>query len=57
MVGIVPINLNVTADTTGLRMKFNNTRALSLDMHDSDANKFYKLDSAFFDFDLFTVGS
>ena len=57
ILGIMPINLNVTADTTGLRMKFNNTRALSLDMHRTDEEKFYKLDSAFFDFDLFTVGS
>ena len=57
MLGIMPINLNVTADTTGLRMKFNNTRALSLDMHGTDDEKFYKLDVAFFDFDLFAVGS
>ena len=57
ILGIMPINLNVTADTTGLRMKFNNTKALSLDMHDSNANEIFKLDSAFFDFDLFTVGS
>ena len=57
ILGIMPINLNVTADTTGLRMKFNNTRALSLDMHRSEEEEFYKLDSAFFDFDLFTVGS
>ena len=53
----MPINLDINIDTTGLRMKFNNTRALSLDMHDSDANEIFKLDSAFFDFDLFTVGS
>ena len=57
MLGIMPINLNVTADTTGLRMKFNNTRALSLDMHGTDNEKFYKLDVAFFDFDLTAVGS
>ena len=57
MLGIMPINLNVTADTTGLRMKFNNTRALSLDMHGTDDEKFYKLDVAFFDFDLTAVGS
>ena len=57
ILGIMPINLNVTADTTGLRMKFNNTRALSIDMHDSNANEIFKLDSAFFDFDLFNVGS
>ena len=56
MLGIMPINLNVTADTTGLRMKFNNTRALSIDMSSTN-NVIYKLDSAFFDFDLFTVGS
>ena len=57
ILGIMPINLNVTADTTGLRMKFNNTKALSLDMHDENPNELFKLDSAFFDFDLFTVGS
>ena len=57
ILGIMPINLNVTADTTGLRMKFNNTRALSLDMHGTDDEKFYKLDVAFFDFDLTAVGS
>ena len=51
----MPINLNVNTDTTGLRMKFNNTRALSIDMSTSN-NVIYKLDSAFFDFDLTTVG-
>jgi hypothetical protein len=55
IVGIMPINLNVNTDTTGLRMKFNNTRALSIDMSSTD-NVIYKLDSAFFDFDLTTVG-
>ena len=55
IVGIMPINLNVNTDTTGLRMKFNNTRALSIDMSSTN-NVIYKLDSAFFDFDLTTVG-
>ena len=36
-------------------MKFNNTRALSIDMSSTN-NVIYKLDSAFFDFDLTTVG-
>ena len=55
IVGIMPINLDINIDTTGLRMKFNNTRALSIDMSSTD-NVIYKLDSAFFDFDLTTVG-
>ena len=56
IMGIMPINLNINTNTTGLRMKFNNTRALSMDMHDNNANEIFKLDTAFFDFDLTAVG-
>ena len=42
ILGIMPINLDITTNTTGLRMKFNNTRALSMDMHDNNANEIFK---------------
>ena len=49
--GIMPLDLKITPDTTGIQISYNNTRGISLDMS-STSNQMYKFDSAFFDFDL-----
>jgi len=49
--GIMPLDLKITPETTGIQIKYNNTRGLTLDMS-STSNQMYKFDSAFFDFDL-----
>jgi hypothetical protein len=53
--GIMPLDLKITPDTTGIQLSYNNTRGISLDMSGT-SNRMYKFDSAFFDFDLTTVG-
>ena len=52
--GIMPLDLKITPDTTGIQIKYNNTRGLTLDMS-STTNQMYKFDSAFFDFDLLAL--
>ena len=49
--GIMPLDLKITPETTGIQISYNNTRGISLDMS-STTNQMYKFDSAFFDFDL-----
>jgi hypothetical protein len=49
--GIMALDLKITPDTTGIQIKYNNTRGLTLDMG-STSNRMYKFDSAFFDFSL-----
>ena len=49
--GIMPLDLKITPDTTGIQLSYNNTRGISLDMSGT-SNRMYKFDSAFFDFDL-----
>ena len=49
--GIMPLNLKITAETTGIQIKYNNTRGISLDMS-STSNRMFKFDSAFFDFNV-----
>ena len=53
--GIMPLDLKITPDTTGIQISYNNTRGIGLDMSGT-SNRIYKFDSAFFDFDLTTVG-
>ena len=48
--GIMPLDLKITPDTTGIQIKYNNTRGLTLSMGNS--NVMTQFDSAFFDFDL-----
>ena len=48
--GIMPLDLEITPDTTGIQIKYNNTRGISLTMGNS--NVMTQFDSAFFDFDL-----
>ena len=48
--GIMALDLKITPDTTGIQIKYNNTRGVSLAMESS--NVMEKFDSAFFDFDL-----
>ena len=48
--GIMPLDLKITPDTTGIQIKYNNTRGLTLFMESS--NVIEKFDSAFFDFSL-----
>ena len=48
--GIMPLDLKITPDTTGIQIKYNNTRGISLTMGNS--NVMTQFDSAFFDFDL-----
>ena len=55
LLGVMPMNLEVTKDTVGLQIKFNNTRALNIDMSDSTDGHFFKWDMAFFDFELTAV--
>ena len=49
--GIMPIDLKITPNTTGIQIRYNNTRGISLDMS-TTSNQMYKFDSAYFDFDL-----
>jgi len=49
--GIMPLDLKITPETTGIQISYNNTRGISLDMS-STSNQMYKFDSAFFDFSL-----
>jgi len=49
--GIMPLDLKITPETTGIQISYNNTRGISLDMS-STTNQMYKFDSAFFDFSL-----
>ena len=49
--GIMALDLKITPDTTGIQIKYNNTRGLTLVMS-TTSNQMYKFDSAFFDFDL-----
>ena len=48
--GIMALDLKITPDTTGIQIKYNNTRGVVLAMESS--NVMEKFDSAFFDFDL-----
>jgi len=48
--GIMALDLKITPDTTGIQIKYNNTRGISLTMGNS--NVMNQFDSAFFDFDL-----
>ena len=52
--GIMPLDLKITPETTGIQISYNNTRGISLDMS-STTNQMYKFDSAFFDFSLSTL--
>ena len=51
MIGIMPITLSVTPQTTGLEIRYNIQRAFVLDMG-STANRPVKLDAGFFDFTI-----
>ena len=51
MIGIMPITLSVTPQTTGLEIRYNIQRALVLDMG-STSNRPDKLDAGFFDFTI-----
>ena len=51
--GIMALDLKITPDTTGIQIKYNNTRGLTLFMESS--NVIEKFDSAFFDFSLSTL--
>jgi len=51
MIGIMPITLSVTPQTTGLEINYNIQRALVLDMG-STSNRPDKLDAGFFDFTI-----
>ena len=44
------LDLKITPDTTGIQIKYNNTRGLTLSMGSS--NVMNQFDSAFFDFSL-----
>ena len=48
--GIMQLDLKITPDTTGIQIKYNNTRGVTLSMGDS--NVMTQFDSAFFDFSL-----
>jgi len=49
--GIMPMNLKITPETSGLQIRYNNTSGIKVDM--SNANGvIFKWDSAFFDFEL-----
>ena len=52
--GIMPLDLKITPETTGIQISYNNTRGISLTMGNS--NVMTQFDSAFCDFDLTTVG-
>ena len=54
--GIMPIDLKITPNTTGIQIRYNNTRGISLDMS-TTSNQMYKFDSAFFDFSLSALGN
>jgi hypothetical protein len=48
--GIMPLDLKITPETTGIQISYNNTRGISLTMGSS--NVMNQFDSAFFDFSL-----
>ena len=48
--GIMPLDLKITPETTGIQISYNNTRGISLTMGNS--NVMTQFDSAFFDFSL-----
>ena len=49
--GIMPMNLKITPETSGLQIRYNNTRGIKVDMSSAN-NVIFKWDSAFFDFEL-----
>jgi len=49
--GIMPMNLKITPETSGLQIRYNNTRGIKVDMSSTN-NVIFKWDSAFFDFEL-----
>ncbi len=51
IVGVMPLNLTINPETTGLQIKYNNTRGITKSMT-STTNMIGYFDSAFFDFDL-----
>jgi len=48
--GIMPIDLKITPETTGIQISYNNTRGISLTMGNSNVMTMF--DSAYFDFSL-----
>ena len=48
--GIMPIDLKITPETTGIQIRYNNTRGISLTMGNSNVMTMF--DSAYFDFSL-----
>jgi len=53
IIGVMPLatTIKITPQTTGLQIKYNNTRGITLDMT-STTNEIDYFDSAYFDFDL-----
>jgi hypothetical protein len=53
LIGVMPLatTIKITPQTTGLQIKYNNTRGITLDMT-STTNEIDYFDSAYFDFDL-----
>jgi hypothetical protein len=51
ILGIMPMNLKITPETSGLQIRYNNTRGIKVDMSNTN-NVIFKWDSAFFDFEL-----
>ena len=47
----MPMNLKITPETSGLQIRYNNTRGIKVDMSSAN-NVIFKWDSAFFDFEL-----
>ena len=51
IVGVMPLNLTINPETTGIQIKYNNTRGITKSMTGT-TNMIGYFDSAFFDFDL-----
>ena len=53
LIGVMPLatTIKITPQTTGLQIKYNNTRRITLDMTNT-TNEIDYFDSAYFDFDL-----
>ena len=53
IIGVMPLatTIKITPQTTGLQIKYNNTRGITLDMTNT-TNEIDYFDSAYFDFDL-----
>ena len=51
--GVMPLNLKINLETTGLQIKYNNTRGITKSMTGT-TNMIGYFDSAFFDFDVIT---